>query len=185
MSATWFNLYRSRSRQQYFPWCRVSPSQNVLHRLCLELAAVPSARPFVVQLLCDGVAAHTLRVHLPNPHHYRALCVVLVRGILTIRPSRDASEAGSTIAYRGEYSVPKRSREVDGFGCNCLNSKGWALNSAVECHLHTVEVIGSNPIAPTNFSMGYEPYLPFHLPFRASIATLPLASRMSGVTASP
>ena len=28
----------------------------------------------------------------------------------------------------------------------------WALNSAVECHLHTVEVIGSNPIAPTIFS---------------------------------
>jgi hypothetical protein len=27
----------------------------------------------------------------------------------------------------------------------------WALNSAVECHLHTVEVIGSNPIAPTRF----------------------------------
>ena len=26
----------------------------------------------------------------------------------------------------------------------------WALNSAVECHLHTVEVIGSNPIAPTS-----------------------------------
>ena len=25
----------------------------------------------------------------------------------------------------------------------------WALNSAVECHLHTVEVIGSNPIVPT------------------------------------
>jgi hypothetical protein len=24
-----------------------------------------------------------------------------------------------------------------------------ALNSAVECHPHTVEVIGSNPIAPT------------------------------------
>ena len=30
----------------------------------------------------------------------------------------------------------------------------WALNSAVECHLHTVEVIGSNPIAPTIFSVG-------------------------------
>src|SRR5579864_905342 len=29
----------------------------------------------------------------------------------------------------------------------------WALNSAVECHLHTVEVIGSNPIAPTSLSM--------------------------------
>ena len=28
-------------------------------------------------------------------------------------------------------------------------AKNWALNSAVECHLHTVEVIGSNPIAPT------------------------------------
>src|SRR5271168_1245053 len=29
---------------------------------------------------------------------------------------------------------------------------GWALNSAVECHLHTVEVAGSNPAAPTIFS---------------------------------
>jgi hypothetical protein len=29
------------------------------------------------------------------------------------------------------------------------HQSGWALNSAVECHLHTVEVIGSNPIAPT------------------------------------
>ena len=27
--------------------------------------------------------------------------------------------------------------------------KRRALNSAVECHLHTVEVIGSNPITPT------------------------------------
>jgi hypothetical protein len=25
----------------------------------------------------------------------------------------------------------------------------WALNSAVECHLHTVEVTGSSPVAPT------------------------------------
>ena len=30
-----------------------------------------------------------------------------------------------------------------------LTAVKWALNSAVECHLHTVEVIGSNPIAPT------------------------------------
>jgi hypothetical protein len=30
-----------------------------------------------------------------------------------------------------------------------LTAAQWALNSAVECHLHTVEVIGSNPIAPT------------------------------------
>src|SRR5579872_5803537 len=33
------------------------------------------------------------------------------------------------------------------------NSYRKALNSAVECHLHTVEVIGSNPIAPTIFSV--------------------------------
>ena len=30
-----------------------------------------------------------------------------------------------------------------------LTAATWALNSAVECHPHTVEVIGSNPIAPT------------------------------------
>jgi hypothetical protein len=28
-----------------------------------------------------------------------------------------------------------------------------ALNSAVECHLHTVEVTGSNPVAPTTPSI--------------------------------
>ena len=33
---------------------------------------------------------------------------------------------------------------------NIAADSGWALNSAVECHLHTVEVIGSNPIAPTS-----------------------------------
>jgi hypothetical protein len=46
-------------------------------------------------------------------------------------------------------SVPIRSRAVDGNGCHCLNIKQWALNSAVECHPHTVEVVGSNPTAPT------------------------------------
>jgi hypothetical protein len=43
----------------------------------------------------------------------------------------------------------QRSQTVDGTGCNCLNVKAWALNSAVECHPHTVEVVGSNPTAPT------------------------------------
>ena len=33
-----------------------------------------------------------------------------------------------------------------------LTARKWALNSAVECHPHTVEVIGSNPIAPTIFN---------------------------------
>ena len=51
---------------------------------------------------------------------------------------------------RGEsIVVAKCSQAIDGNGCNCLNRNNWALNSAVECHLHTVEVIGSNPIAPT------------------------------------
>ena len=26
----------------------------------------------------------------------------------------------------------------------------WAVNSAVECHLHTVEATGSIPVPPTN-----------------------------------
>src|ERR1035438_5806998 len=30
-----------------------------------------------------------------------------------------------------------------------VTANQWALNSAVECHLHTVEVTGSNPVAPT------------------------------------
>jgi hypothetical protein len=30
-----------------------------------------------------------------------------------------------------------------------LSNAQRALNSAVECHLHTVEVVGSNPTAPT------------------------------------
>jgi hypothetical protein len=34
-------------------------------------------------------------------------------------------------------------------------AKQWALNSAVECHPHTVEVVGSNPTAPTILSMTY------------------------------
>ena len=42
-------------------------------------------------------------------------------------------------------------------GPQVIVPKGRALNSAVECHLHTVEVIGSNPIAPTIFSTAYEP----------------------------
>ena len=68
-------------------------------------------------------------------------------------PGRDTGKAGGTIAHREIASVPKCSREVDGDGCNCLNVKKRALNSAVECHLHTVEVVGSNPTAPTKKSI--------------------------------
>ena len=40
------------------------------------------------------------------------------------------------------------------WGLFCYNTfsprtDSWALNSAVECHPHTVEVTGSNPVAPT------------------------------------
>jgi hypothetical protein len=50
---------------------------------------------------------------------------------------------------KGRFTPPARSRAV-------LESR--ALNSAVECHLHTVEVIGSNPIAPTkNLSGSFPP----------------------------
>ena len=33
--------------------------------------------------------------------------------------------------------------------CTAVYARQWALNSAVECHPHTVEVVGSNPTAPT------------------------------------
>jgi hypothetical protein len=55
-----------------------------------------------------------------------------------LRPSCDTGEAGSTITHCENASVPKRSHAVDGNGCNCLNGNDWALNSAVECHLHTL-----------------------------------------------
>ena len=46
--------------------------------------------------------------------------------------------------------------------CICIKEKGVlpnnrrALNSAVECHPHTVEVVGSNPTAPTIFQIPHE-----------------------------
>jgi hypothetical protein len=46
------------------------------------------------------------------------------------------------------------------FECKC-----WAHNSAVECHLHTVEVVGSNPAVPTikstTYKMTSERLMPF------------------------
>jgi hypothetical protein len=34
-------------------------------------------------------------------------------------------------------------------GKSSKNKGPWAINSAVECYLHTVEVTGSNPVSPT------------------------------------
>ena len=53
-----------------------------------------------------------------------------------------------SVALSVRATLPELS-SVDEYGCNCLNVKAWALNSAVECHPHTVEVVGSNPTAPT------------------------------------
>ncbi len=56
----------------------------------------------------------------------------------------------------------------------CYNGKTaekWAHNSAVECHPHTVEVVGSNPTAPTNFT-----FTVISVPFSANQVTLPLAT---------
>ena len=49
---------------------------------------------------------------------------------------------------------------------NSIRCRQRAINSAVECHLHTVEVVGSNPISPTantGVSDKYgDPFLCFH-----------------------
>ena len=47
-------------------------------------------------------------------------------------PEAMALRLGPTWKVRVNYGLPR-----------------GALNSAVECHLHTVEVAGSNPAAPT------------------------------------
>jgi hypothetical protein len=55
-------------------------------------------------------------------------------------PSCDSSVRFSKTASTEQCpysSVPFCARAVDGCECNCLNTKQWALNSAVECHLHT------------------------------------------------
>src|SRR5882672_12806632 len=51
----------------------------------------------------------------------------------------------------------------------------WALNSAVECHPHTVEVIGSNPIAPTINQPTLQALPPLHVRQRAVGPFLPVS----------
>ncbi len=46
---------------------------------------------------------------------------------------------------RGKTGLEPAARRL----LECRQAAQWALNSAVECHLHTVEVEGSNPSAPT------------------------------------
>ena len=61
---------------------------------------------------------------------------------------------------------------------NCRHCSSWALNSAVECHLHTVEVIGSNPIAPTT----YETFGIVQHPFRLPICWIDAADELFSKT---
>ena len=42
---------------------------------------------------------------------------------------------------------------------NSIRCTKRAINSAVECHLHTVEVVGSNPISPTKISQGFPVFI--------------------------
>src|SRR3984885_14540913 len=53
--------------------------------------------------------------------------------------------------------TPARRRLADPNGSDTLLSdpRPGAHNSAVECHLHTVEVVGSNPAVPTIKSTTY------------------------------
>src|SRR5205807_2147244 len=61
--------------------------------------------------------------------------------------AHDRAQA-DTFRPSAKATTLSRSRRTSSFATICAPHQ-WALNSAVECHLHTVEVIGSNPIAPT------------------------------------
>ena len=62
---------------------------------------------------------------------------------------------GETIAQPGSLNTLRQPEEMPrwlGLRAKVRVNYGLprgALNSAVECHLHTVEVAGSNPAAPT------------------------------------
>src|ERR1700733_6240335 len=61
-------------------------------------------------------------------------------------------KCGCRCRYRKRFSENRVVQEL--MYNDELTAVKWALNSAVECHLHTVEVIGSNPIAPTICFLG-------------------------------
>ena len=89
-------------------------------RKCRWKKEVRGPSPVWNRLACQGLAATARR--LPELFW---LCVCDIKAIMAASPQK--------IVYLLQYSLLSR-----------------ALNSAVECHLHTVEVAGSNPAAPTN-----------------------------------
>jgi hypothetical protein len=50
----------------------------------------------------------------------------------------------------------QEAKKLDLFDHLCIL---WAHNSAVECHLHTVEVVGSNPAVPTISKLLHQQHL--------------------------
>ena len=74
---------------------------------------------------------------------------VALSGFLFFRLFQPSATAPDFELVKAEGGVPKSPARI--------STRIGALNSAVECHLHTVEVTGSNPVAPTI------PFLPKHL----------------------
>jgi hypothetical protein len=71
----------------------------------------------------------------------------IVGTLLSPSPNFDSRELAGTDASRRRFTSQIAAMEP--VYNDELTAAKWALNSAVECHPHTVEVIGSNPIAPT------------------------------------
>ena len=67
-------------------------------------------------------------------------------------------------------------------GLALKSSPIWALNSAVECHLHTVEVAGSNPAAPTIESITYAHSMPTCDISKHPCQSKPLLTALRGVS---
>jgi hypothetical protein len=63
--------------------------------------------------------------------------------VQAVTPAKRKAQSGIVGLLTGECG-PKWLYAVDGNCRNCLNRKSWALNSAVECHLHTLAI---NPAA--------------------------------------
>jgi hypothetical protein len=104
-------------------------------------------------------------------HFFEALAARLNMVSIT---RAESSELSAAIGMLGRFPPPKAATiatsmgvrtgaEVDAMTMTtdlkvaCYDdfaAKQWALNSAVECHPHTVEVVGSNPTAPTISFLG-------------------------------
>src|ERR1700704_2421730 len=74
--------------------------------------------------------------------------------LLSPSPNFDSRELAGTDARRRRFTSQIAAMEP--VYNDELTAAKWALNSAVECHPHTVEVIGSNPTAPTIFSWAHQ-----------------------------